>query len=123
VLDFEISKIEETTKSWAIIFYVVDRKIIIPIIAIKIFIETVLLFAIVGWAYNTGQQAAIEQIKLMAYVEEKGIYNPETGMNYKCWLVQKGLYVGFDCESNITVKEDFGRWNMDSNLNFSVNKT
>jgi hypothetical protein len=95
---FEISRVpEQPGQTWALIFFVGDKKLIIPIVAIKTFIEVVLLFVVGGFAYNVGQNDALEQIKFNAYITDNGVFNAALNVFEKCYLVQEGNRLVWFC--------------------------
>ena len=90
----EMEKAQLIRQEWII----KHNNIIIPITAVKAFMEIILLFAVSVFAYNVGQNDAAEQIKLNAYISNNGIYNPTTNSFYKCYMDMVGNAIKWRCE-------------------------
>jgi hypothetical protein len=94
----EITQKELTSKEWVII----AGGRTIPLSAIKAGIMVVMLFAIVGLAYNVGQNDAYQIVRISAYLNDNGVYDPVTGGYSKCYPEAEGNSVTWRCENATT---------------------
>lgn len=74
------------------------NNIIIPIKAIKAFTEIIMIFVVVIFAYNVGQNDAAEQIKLNSYLTNTGFYNTDTQRYEKCELMAANNRLVWNCD-------------------------
>jgi hypothetical protein len=89
----EIEKAEMIRHEWVLRM----GSLIIPISAAKLFVETILLFAVAVFAYNVGQNDAAEQIKINSYLTNTGFFNSDTQQYEKCDLVAMGSRLTWEC--------------------------
>jgi len=91
----EMEKAEMIRQEWVIRL----GSRIIPITAVKAFVEILLLFLVAGFAYNVGQNDAQEGAKFAAYLCDKGYYDVATNSFVKCFPQATGVRVVWKCET------------------------
>lgn len=91
----EMEKVEMKSQEWILRI----GNVIIPITALKAGVEIILLFVVGMFAYNVGQNDAVEQVKLNAYISDTGIYNSLTNSFYKCYMFSEGIKIIWRCEN------------------------
>lgn len=90
---------------------------IIPITALKTFVEIVLLFAVGTFAYNVGINDAQEGAKFASYLCDRGYYDTATSTFVKCFPTPEGTLIKWKCDFKNGTK------NLPFLINYTFNDT
>jgi hypothetical protein len=91
----------------------------LPNSVLKSFLTIIMILVMVALAYNTGVNDALEYVKWTSYMTSTGVYNQETHSYMKCYPINSGNRVQWQCDMNYNQSNQFSRIEQDWMSNFT----